>query len=123
MSNAGKDDAAQLASKHCIPCDIGTTPFDVEMIRSFQPMVPKWKPDKDAKKITRSFRLKDFVEAMRFVNKIAEVAETEGHHPDLFVSYNYVKITLATHNINGLSENDFIMAAKIDEVYERDGLT
>jgi 4a-hydroxytetrahydrobiopterin dehydratase len=123
MSNAGKGDAAQLVTKHCIPCEIGTTPFDVETIRSLQPMVPKWKPDEDAEKITRSFRFKDFVEAMRFVNKIAEVAETEGHHPDFFVSYSYVKITLTTHNINGLSENDFIMAAKIDEVYERGGLT
>lgn len=118
MSDSGKDDTTQLAAKHCIPCEIGTKPFDLETIQGLLPMVPKWKPEKDAKTIKRSFRFKDFVEAMRFINKVAEIAETEGHHPDLFVSYNCVKITLTTHNINGLSENDFIMAAKIDEVFE-----
>jgi 4a-hydroxytetrahydrobiopterin dehydratase len=118
MNDTSKDDASQLAVKHCVPCEIGTKPFDLETIQSLLPMVPKWKPDENAKIIARSFRFKDFVAAMRFINKVAEIAETEGHHPDLFVSYNYVKIALTTHNINGLSENDFIMAAKIDEVFE-----
>jgi 4a-hydroxytetrahydrobiopterin dehydratase len=118
MSDNGKDDGSQLAAKHCVPCEIGTKPFDFETIQGLLPMVPKWKPDENAKKIVRSFRFKDFVEAMCFINKVAEIAETEGHHPDLFVSYNYVKIALTTHNINGLSENDFIMAAKIAEVFE-----
>ncbi|HYB59590.1 MAG TPA: 4a-hydroxytetrahydrobiopterin dehydratase [Candidatus Acidoferrales bacterium] len=118
MNDISKDETSQLAAKHCVPCEIGTKPFDLETVQGLLPMVPKWKPDENAKKIVRSFRFKDFIEAMRFINKIAEIAETEGHHPDLFVSYNYVKIALTTHNISGLSENDFIMAAKIDEVFE-----
>ncbi|MGZ4885576.1 MAG: 4a-hydroxytetrahydrobiopterin dehydratase [Halobacteriota archaeon] len=117
MSNANTNDVSSLRDKHCVPCEIGTKPFDLETIQGLQPMVPKWNLDNDLKKIMRSFRFKDFVESMRFINKVAELAEEEGHHPDLFVSYNYVKICLTTHNIGGLSENDFIMAAKIDEVF------
>ncbi|MGZ4910077.1 MAG: 4a-hydroxytetrahydrobiopterin dehydratase [Halobacteriota archaeon] len=117
MSNANTNDVSSLKDKHCVPCEIGTKPFDLETIQGLQPMVPKWNLDNDLKKIMRSFRFKDFVESMRFINKVAELAEEEGHHPDLFVSYNYVKICLTTHNIGGLSENDFIMAAKIDEVF------
>jgi 4a-hydroxytetrahydrobiopterin dehydratase len=117
MSNADTNDVSSLKEKHCVPCEIGTQPFDLETIQGLLPMVPKWKPDNELKKIVRSFRFKDFVESMRFINKVAELAEEEGHHPDIFVSYNYVKICLTTHNIGGLSENDFIMAAKIDEAF------
>jgi 4a-hydroxytetrahydrobiopterin dehydratase len=117
MSNADTNDVSSLREKHCVPCEVGTQPFDLETIQGLLPMVPKWKPDDESKKIMRSFRFKDFVESMRFVNKVAELAEEEGHHPDIFVSYNYVKICLTTHNIGGLSENDFIMAAKIDEAF------
>ena len=117
MSNADTNDASNLKEKHCVPCEVGTQPFDLETIQSLLPMVPKWKTDDDLKKIIRSFRFKDFADSMRFINKVAELAEEEGHHPDIFVSYNYVKICLTTHNIGGLSENDFIMAAKIDEAF------
>jgi 4a-hydroxytetrahydrobiopterin dehydratase len=117
MSNADSNDVSSLKEKHCVPCEVGTQPFDLETIQGLLPMVPKWKPDDELKKIVRSFRFKDFVESMRFINNVAELAEEEGHHPDIFVSYNYVKICLTTHNIGGLSENDFIMAAKIDEAF------
>jgi 4a-hydroxytetrahydrobiopterin dehydratase len=117
MSNADSNDVSSLKEKHCVPCEVGTQPFDLETIKGLLPMVPKWKPDDELKKIVRSFRFKDFVESMRFINNVAELAEEEGHHPDIFVSYNYVKICLTTHNIGGLSENDFIMAAKIDEAF------
>jgi 4a-hydroxytetrahydrobiopterin dehydratase len=117
MSNADSNDVSSLKEKHCVPCEVGTQPFDLETIKGLLPMVPKWKPDDESKKIVRSFRFKDFVESMRFINNVAELAEEEGHHPDIFVSYNYVKICLTTHNIGGLSENDFIMAAKIDEAF------
>jgi 4a-hydroxytetrahydrobiopterin dehydratase len=119
MSNADTNDVSSLKEKHCVPCEVGTQPFDLETIQSLLPMVPMWKPDDETKKIVRSFRFKDFVESMRFINKVAELAEEEGHHPDIFVSYNYVKICLTTHNIGGLSENDFIMAAKIDEAFTK----
>jgi len=117
MSNADTNDVSSLKEKHCVPCEIGTQPFDLETIQGLLPMVPKWKPDIELKKIVRSFRFKNFVESMRFINKVATLAEEEGHHPDIFISYNYVKICLTTHNIGGLSENDFIMAAKIDEAF------
>jgi 4a-hydroxytetrahydrobiopterin dehydratase len=117
MSNADTNDVSSLKEKHCVPCEVGTQPFDLETIQGLLPMVPMWKLDDETKKIVRSFRFKDFVESMHFINKVAELAEEEGHHPDIFVSYNYVKICLTTHNIGGLSENDFIMAAKIDEAF------
>ena len=117
MSNTDTNDVSSLKEKHCVPCEVGTQPFDLETIQGLLPIVPQWKPDDESKKIMRSFRFKDFVDSMRFINKVAELAEEEGHHPDIFVSYNYVKICLTTHNIGGLSENDFIMAAKIDEAF------
>ena len=117
LSNTDKNGVSRLKEKHCVPCEIGTQPFDLETIQGLLPMVPKWKPDIELKKIVRSFRFKNFVESMRFINKVATLAEEEGHHPDIFISYNYVKICLTTHNIGGLSENDFIMAAKIDEAF------
>ena len=117
MSNADTNDASRLTEKHCVPCEVGTQPFDLETVQGLLPMVPKWKPNEDVKKIERSFKFKDFVESMRFINLVAKLAEEEGHHPDIFVSYNYVKISLTTHNIGGLSENDFIIAAKIDEIF------
>ena len=67
-----------------------------------------------AKKIKKKLKLKDFKEAMAFVNKVAEIAESEGHHPDIHIFYNQVRIELWTHAVGGLSENDFIMAAKLD---------
>lgn len=116
MASESGTSPAYLTKKHCVPCEIGTQPFDLETINGLLPMVPEWKVE-DTKMIKRGLRFKDFVEAMKFVNKVADIAESEGHHPDIFISYNYVRITLMTHNIGGLSENDFIMAAKINELY------
>lgn len=75
---------------------------------------PGWELKED--KIERKFEFKDFKEAMAFVNKVADIAESEGHHPDIEIKYNKVEIELSTHAIDGLSENDFIVAAKIDRV-------
>ena len=120
MTDEATANASRLTEKHCIPCEVGTQPFDRETIDGLLPMVPKWKLENSAK-IVRSYRFGNFVEAMRFINEVADVAEAEGHHPDIFVSYNYVRISLTTHNIGGLSENDFIMAAKIDEIFQKTG--
>jgi len=116
MTHEGETPPIDLTKKHCVPCEIGTRPFDLETINELLRVVPEWKLE-DTKIIKRGFRFKDFVEAMKFVNKVANIAESEGHHPDIFISYNYVRIMLMTHNIGGLSENDFIMAAKINELY------
>lgn len=78
--------------------------------------IPKWNLDSKAKKISRTWLFKDFVTAMNFIKKIATIAEREGHHPDISVSYNKVIIDLWTHSIKGLSENDFIVAAKINHI-------
>ena len=84
--------------------------------------VPGWRlVSGDPLKIARELRFKDFARAMAFLNRIAEVAEAEGHHPDFCVSWNRVKLELFTHAIGGLSENDFIMAAKISELEEEPG--
>ena len=77
--------------------------------------VAKWKLRKDEPRLWREFTFKDFVRAMKFVNKVAEIAEAEGHHPDIHIHYNKVKLVLWTHDLGGLSMNDFIVAAKIDE--------
>jgi 4a-hydroxytetrahydrobiopterin dehydratase len=118
MINEGTADASRLTEKHCVPCEVGTQPFDLETINGLLPMVPEWKLE-DTTKIKRRFKFNNFIESMRFINEVAQLAEAEGHHPDIFVSYSYVRISLTTHNIGGLSENDFIMAAKIDEIFAK----
>lgn len=104
-----------LISKKCVPCEGGMPPLEKEKVDELHKEIPNWIVSDDVKKISRSFTCKDFKEAMAFVNKVADVAEAEGHHPDILVySWHKVKIELWTHAIGGLSENDFIMAAKID---------
>ena len=80
------------------------------------PELQDWMLIDDANLLAKSFRFKDFVETMQFVNKVAAIAEEEGHHPDMTVSYGAVTVELMTHAIGGLSENDFIVAAKIDKL-------
>ncbi len=105
-----------LKSKKCVPCEIGTPPLTKEEIKPLLKQLKlSWEVIEN-KKIKTGFKFKDFLEAMEFVNKIAKLAEKEGHHPDIYISYNKVLITLITHNIRGLSENDFIMAAKIEQL-------
>lgn len=109
---------SNLISKHCIPCDALTKPFDLEQAQSYLPDVPDWELDDEAKKIKRKFKFKNFAESLAFVNKVGELAESEGHHPDIELGWGYVKIKLTTHAIHGLSENDFILAAKINEIFK-----
>lgn len=88
-------------------------PLDAATIAEYVKNISGWKVVDD-KKITKEFKFKDFKEAMVFVNNIADIAEAEGHHPDIYIFYNLVRIELSTHAVHGLSENDFILAAKID---------
>lgn len=104
-----------LAKKKCIPCeDKSMKPFSKKEAKEYLSFLEDWKLDAKAKMITRTWLLKDFVTVMKFVNKIAVLAEREGHHPDLSISYNKLTVVLWTHSIKGLSENDFIVAAKIN---------
>ncbi|MBI4092046.1 MAG: 4a-hydroxytetrahydrobiopterin dehydratase [Candidatus Levybacteria bacterium] len=104
-----------LTKKRCEPCEGGTKPFGSKEIETYMTYLKTpWEASEDLRKIERKFKFKDFKEAMKFVNKVAELAEQEGHHPNIFNSYNRVTITLWTHAINGLSINDFIMASKTE---------
>jgi 4a-hydroxytetrahydrobiopterin dehydratase len=103
-----------LAEQECEPCAAGGTPLSAREAEELFREVPKWSLKE--KSIERELRFKGFRQAMDFVNKIAAVAEEEGHHPDIFISYNRVRLFLSTHKIGGLSRNDFILAAKIDRL-------
>jgi len=104
----------ELTNKKCIPCEAGTPQLKEEKIKELLKEIPSW-IWKDGH-LYKKFKFKDFLEAMKFINKIAQIAESEGHHPDFCVHYNKVDVELWTHAINGLSENDFIVAAKIDKI-------
>ncbi len=106
-----------LIDKKCVPCEGGTLPFTREEAERYLAEVPGWELRDDEHKITKTFSFKNFAEAIAFVNRVAALAEAEGHHPDIrLFSYKKVEITLSTHAIGGLSENDFIMAAKVGDV-------
>lgn len=105
-----------LTEKHCVPCEGGVPTATDDEVASLLPLVPGWEAVvvDGVKRISKTFRFKDFSEAMRFVNQVAGVAESEGHHPDIHISWNTVRLESWTHAINGLHENDFVLAAKIN---------
>ena len=106
-----------LATKHCEPCEGKSIPFPKDKASKLLLETPGWSLDQDAKAISREFIARNFLAAVTFINKVAQVAEAENHHPDVHLtSYRKLKIELSTHAIGGLSENDFILAAKINEL-------
>ena len=105
-----------LTDKKCAPCEGGTPPLARERVEELLRETPEWGVNAECKEISRVFKFKDFKEAMIFVNKVAEIAEAEGHHPDITINWNKVSLALSTHSIGGLSENDFIVAAKINSI-------
>ncbi len=107
---------SDLLSKRCIPCEGNVKPLDAAAAKDYLSQVKDWTLGQDAKSISKEFAFKDFDETMQFVNAVAELAETEGHHPDMHVYYDRARLELSTHAIAGLSENDFILAAKVDEI-------
>ncbi len=108
----------ELAALQCIPCRGGIPPLIDLRISELLPAVPEWArvEENGFDKIRREYKFKDFKKAMEFVNSVAEIAEAQDHHPDIFIQWNRVVLTLWTHAINGLHDNDFIMAAKIDGI-------
>src|ERR1700730_14873401 len=110
--------AANLADKACIPCRGGFPPLEAAGAKEFLSQAPSWTLMDDAHRIERTFRFLDFKGAIAFVNKIGELAEAEGHHPDLHLSWVYVTVSMHTHKIKRLHENDFSMAAKITRLAE-----
>ena len=105
-----------LASKRCRPCEGGVKPFTEAQARFYHAQLSTWDLGAGGAGISREFKFKDFKENMAFVNKVAALAEAEGHHPDIEIKWNKLRLTLSTHAIQGLSENDFILAAKIDRL-------
>ena len=103
-----------IKEKKCVPCEGRVPRLTDEQAAELHQQIPSWELREF--EITKSFRFKNFVEAMKFVNRMADLAEQEGHHPDFGVHYDRVDITIWTHAIGGLSENDFILAAKIDDL-------
>ncbi len=105
----------QLARKSCIPCRGGVPPLSAPQIAELHPEVPDWEVVNDHH-LSRSFSFPDFRQALAFVDRVGELAETENHHPDLYLSWGRVRIEIWTHKIDGLTESDFILAAKIDDL-------
>jgi len=104
----------ELAARKCRPCERGTPSMSEKEAKAMLGKIQGWESKEN--KIRKVYRFKDFNESMRFVNKVADLAEEEGHHPNISISWNKVTLTLTTHAIGGLSENDFILAAKIDKL-------
>lgn len=107
-----------LTQKSCQPCEGGVLALNRDEASAFLNNVEGWELSLDASEIYQTFRFKDFHQTMSFVNAVAEIAHQEDHHPDLVVSYNRCEIHYRTHAIGGLSENDFICAAKIDALLQ-----
>jgi 4a-hydroxytetrahydrobiopterin dehydratase len=108
-----------LINKKCVPCEGGIVPFDISEIHKYQRKVDDWDVSKNEKKIfflEKNFIFKNFINSQQFINKVCEISEAEGHHPDISFGWGYAKIIITTHAIEGLSENDFILAAKIDQI-------
>jgi 4a-hydroxytetrahydrobiopterin dehydratase len=105
----------ELADKKCVPCRGDIAPLKGKLLADLRKLVPEWNVVEEHH-IVREFLFPDFRSALTFVNRVGEIAELEGHHPDIFLAWGKVQITLWTHKINGLSESDFIMAAKTDRL-------
>jgi 4a-hydroxytetrahydrobiopterin dehydratase len=104
-----------LAAKHCVPCRGGVPPLQGEELEKFRSQVDGWQLV-DGHHLAKMFTFPDFVKALDFVNRVGAIAEEEGHHPDLHLSWGKVGVETWTHKIDGLTESDFILAAKIDQV-------
>ena len=109
----------ELYEKKCKACEGGVSPFDISEIHKYQKKVDGWNVVKDKKGIyflEKKFDFKNFLKSQNFVNEVGKISEEEGHHPDISFGWGYAKIDITTHAIEGLSENDFILAAKIDRI-------
>ena len=107
-----------LLKKKCQPCEGGVIPFDISEIHKYQKKVDGWEilEQKKIFFLYKKFNFKNFKESQIFTNKVGEISEHEGHHPDLSFGWGYAEVKITTHSIEGLSENDFILAAKIDQI-------
>jgi 4a-hydroxytetrahydrobiopterin dehydratase len=107
-----------LAEKKCTPCRGGIPPLTHEEAERFLSQTPGWELREDGHRIERTFRFRNFQEALAFVRNVGDLAEAESHHPDVSFGWGYATISLRTKKIKGLHENDFIMASKIDRMFD-----
>jgi len=110
--------SGDLAGKTCVPCRGGVPTLTESQARAFLADTPNWELQEKATRLHRRFEFEDFKKAIEFVNRVAEIAEEQGHHPDIAIHWNKVDLLLWTHKIGGLHENDFILAAKINKLLE-----
>jgi len=103
----------ELAGRKCVPCKGGTPPLKVEELDVLRRQLPEWEVIEEHH-LKRVYRFKNFREALDFVNKVGDLAEEHGHHPDISFGWGYAKVTVWTHKIDGLTESDFVFAAKVD---------
>ena len=109
---------SDLLEKKCVPCEGGVKAFDISEIHKYQKKVDGWditKNDKNIYTLQKKFTFKNFMQSQLFVNEVGKISEEEGHHPDISFGWGYAIVNITTHAIEGLSENDFILAAKIDK--------
>ncbi len=110
---------SDLLKKKCTPCEGGAIPFDISEIHKYQKKVDGWNIIKNESEIyylEKKFTFKNFLKSQKFVNEVGKISENVSHHPDIIFGWGYAKINITTHAIKGLSENDFILAAKIDQI-------
>ena len=110
---------SDLLNKKCVSCEGGILPFDISEIHKYQKKVDGWDVDKDKEEVfflIKKFKFQNFLESQKFINEVSKISEDEGHHPDILFGWGYAEIKITTHAIEGISENDFILAAKIDEL-------
>lgn len=112
------DEPGDLSQRHCVPCEGGTPPLEVDEITALMELVPEWalRHGPQGDELTRTVETKDFVSAVQLVDRMTPIAEGEGHHPDLELGWGRVAIHLTTHAAQGLTPNDFIMARKFNQL-------
>lgn len=109
----------ELYKKKCVECDGSIPAFDLSEIHKYLKKIDGWNVQNNEKKsyyLIKEFKFKNFIESQNFVNKVGNIAESEGHHPDIYFGWGYCKVNIFTHAIKGLAESDFILAAKIDKI-------
>ena len=115
VKESPEQSAEQLADKKCVPCRGGVPPLKGKSLKDLHKIVPQWSVMRQHH-LRREFKFPDFAQALEFVNRVGALAEEQGHHPDFLLAWCKVEITLWTHKVDGLTESDFIMAAKIDRI-------
>ena len=105
----------KLAAKHCVPCRGGVPPLTSAQIEPLMQQLQGWRV-LDGHHLTKTYEFEDFAGALAYVNRLGAVAEAEGHHPDIYLAWGRVRVEIWTHKIDGLTESDFILAAKADQV-------